>query len=103
MTQTATTPPTLSGATATTHLVSGVAASVPPGKGADRRLFGFAAGVWAASLAGLWLSPDRAWTAALAIATLVLAIVAWPPALVTLWHRRSAPHSYQPRHLRRGA
>ncbi len=70
---------------------------------ADRRLFGFAAGVWAASIAGLWLSPAGAWTVALAIATLVLAIVAWLPVIMAVLRRRGAPRTYVPRHLKRGA
>ena len=82
---------------------SEAAGPVPRTGAADRRLFGFAAGVWAASFAGLWLSPDRAWTVALAIATLVLAIVAWLPAVMAVLRRRRAPQTYVPRHLKRGA
>ena len=76
------------------HATPDVGVASGPAESADRRLFGFAAGVWAASLAGLWLSPARAWTLALAVATLVLAVVAWLPALVARLRRR-APRSYR--------
>ena len=40
---------------------------------------------------------------ALAVATLVLAIVAWLPAIMAVLRRRGAPRTYVPRHLKRGA
>ncbi len=74
--------------------------SRPPTRSADRRLFAFAGGVWLASIAGLSLSPPRAWTGALVLATVVVAVLAWVPALLAIIHRRD---DYRPRHLRRGA
>src|SRR5262245_18840740 len=67
----------------------------------DRRRFGFAAGVWAASRPGLWLSPTRAWTVPLAVATVLLGTLAWAPAALALLRRGSV--GYRPRHLRRSA
>jgi competence protein ComEC len=67
--------------------------------GVDRRLFGFAAGVWLASLVGLRVAPDIAWLAAVVALAAVGAIVAGHYARQGTQHGRRRP-TYRPRHLR---